>query len=94
MVFHVTDGQSNVKKHLTIPKADALKNNGVQIYVVAVGTYINGIDELVKVASYPPEHFIFRVKKLQGFWNIIKLIIKEVAPQKYKIIKGQYDPPC
>lgn len=58
MVFLVTDGHSNVKLHLTIPKANALKNSGVEIFVVAVGKYINGIDEMVKVASYPPEHFL------------------------------------
>ena len=94
MVFLVTDGQSNVQKQLTIPKADALKNSGVQIFVVAVGTYINGIDEMVKVASYPPEQFLFKVKNLSGFWNLVKLIIKQVDPGKYKILQGQYEPPC
>ena len=94
MVFLVTDGQSNVQKQLTIPKAKALKDMGVHIFVVAVGSYINGIDEMVKVASYPPENYLFRVKNLQGFWKIIKLIIQKVAPDKYKIIQGQYDPPC
>ena len=94
MVFLVTDGQSNVQKQLTIPKADALKNSEVQIFVVAVGTYINGIDEMVKVASYPPEQFLFKVKNLSGFWNLVKLIIKQVDPGKYKILQGQYEPPC
>ena len=94
MVFLVTDGHSNVKPHLTIPKANALKNSGVEIFVVAVGKYINGIDEMVKVASYPPEHFLFRIKNFQGFWNIIKLIIKQDSPGKYAIINSQYGPPC
>ena len=94
MVFLVTDGQSNVEKHLTIPNAQALKNTGVQIYVVVVGNYISGIAELVRVASYPPEQFIFRVKSLQGFWNIIKLIIKQVSPGDYAIINSQNDPSC
>ena len=93
MVFLVTDGQSN-DEQLSILKADALKNSGVQIFVVAVGGYINGIDEMVKVASYPPQHFLFRVKTLQQFWNVIKLIIKEVSPGKYAIIDGQNDPSC
>lgn len=94
MVFLVTDGQSNVHRHLTIPKANALKNSGVDIYVVAVGTYISGIDEMVKAASYPPNLFLFRVKKLSGFWKIIKLILKQVSPGKWRIANGQYDPPC
>ena len=87
------NGQSNVEQQLTIPKADALKNSGVQTFVVAVGTYIYGIDELMKVASYPPKQFLFRVKELSGFWKIIKMIIKEVSPGKYNIVNGQYDPP-
>ena len=45
MVLLVTDGQSNEFRHLTIPKADALKATGVEIFVVAVGRYIPGIDE-------------------------------------------------
>ncbi len=88
----VTDGQSNVDDHLTIPKADALKLSGVDIYVVAVGTYINGIDEMVKVASYPPENYLFRVSDYQGFWEVIKLIVQQVAPEKYSLVN--YDPPC
>ena len=94
MVLLVTDGRSNEKRHLTITKANALKKSGVQIFVVAVGRYIRGIDEIVKVASYPPKHFVLRVKTLDGFWRIIQLIIKRVAPGKYKIVKGQHDPPC
>jgi len=94
MVFLLTDGQSNVQRSLTIPKAQALKSSGVQIYVVGVGKYINGIDEMVKVASYPPEQFLFRVERVSSFWKIVKLIIQQVSPSKYAIINGQYDPPC
>lgn len=94
MVFLVTDGQSNVQRPLTIPKANALKNNGVQIYVVAVGTYIPGIDEMVRVASFPPDRFVFRVKRLSGFWRIIRLILQQVSPGTWRIVNGQYDPPC
>ena len=79
---------------LTIPNAEALKNSGVEIFVIVVGSYINGNDEMVKVASYPPEHFIFRVKSLEEFWEVIKLVIKEVSPGKYKIVQGEPDPPC
>ena len=44
MVLLVTDGQSN-SRDLTISKAKALKGIGIDIYVVAVGSHINGIDE-------------------------------------------------
>lgn len=65
---------------------------GVQINVVAVGSYIDGIDEMVKVASSPPQDFIYRVKKNSDFLEVIKLIIKQVAPGKYDIVN--YEPPC
>lgn len=83
-----------MQRQLTIPKANALKNIGVKIFVVAIGPFVNGIDEMVKVASYPSQHFLYRVKNLNGFLNIIKLIIKRVAPGKYKVMNGQYDPTC
>ncbi|KAL9984352.1 hypothetical protein ACROYT_G006636 [Oculina patagonica] len=91
-VLLVTDGHSNVDTHLTDDKARALKKSGVFIYVVAVGSYINGIDEMVKVASSPPEKFLFRVEKLAKFWEVVKLIVKQISPGKYSIVN--YDPPC
>ena len=94
VVILVTDGQSNVQTHLTIPNAKALKDSGVKIYVVVFGAYIPGIDEMVKVASYPPNQYMFRVKTLGKFHDIIKLILQKVNPQKWKIAAGQYDPPC
>ena len=92
-VFLVTDGGSNVPSQL-IRTANALKGNGVEIFVVAVGYYIPGIDEIVKVASSPPDKFLFRVTKLTQFWQIVKLVIKQVAPQKYQVIQGQFEQPC
>lgn len=94
MVFLVTDGQSNVQRQLTIPRATALKKLGVEIFVVGVGNYIRGIDEMVRVATSPPEKFLFRVTKLTQFWEIVKLVIKQVAPEKYKVIQGQFEQPC
>ena len=84
-VFLVTDGHSNVNEHLTIPKADELKKSGVQIFVVAVGSYIEGVDELVNVASSPPEQFLFRVESLEGFLQIVQLAVKEILPGKYVV---------
>ena len=89
MVLLFTDGD------LTVPdvNANAMKNSGVDIYVVAVGAYINGIDKIVKVASHPPEQFLFRVNNYAGFRNIIKMIVRQVSPAgKYSIVN--YDPPC
>ena len=95
VVLLVTDGHSNMQRSLTIPKAEALKRNGVFIYVIAVGgTFISGIDEMVKMASRPPEQFLFRVSGLSGLVEVIKLVVKQVAPGKYKIINGQPNKPC
>jgi len=63
----------------------------VTIYVVAVGNYISGIDELVKVASNPFRDLL-RVKDFSGFWDLIQLTVKLVSPGKYQIVN--YDPPC
>ena len=93
MVLLVTDGRSN-SPHLTISKAKALKGVGIDIYVVAVGSYITGIDEMVKVASSPPENHMFRVQKLTNFWEVVKLVIQQVSPGEYRVVNGQYDPPC
>ena len=92
MVLVVTDGRSNVRRHLTVPNANALKTIGVEIFVVAVGDSIPGIDEIVKIASYPPKDYLFRVHNLKGFWDIIKLIVKQVSPGNYQFVN--YDPPC
>ena len=93
MVLLVTDGQSN-SPDLTISKAKALKDIGIHIYVVAVGSHINGTDEMVKVASSPPEDHMFRVQTLGDFWQVVKLAIKQVNPREYVVLSGQYDSPC
>ena len=93
MVLLVTDGQSN-SRDLTISKAKALKGIGIDIYVVAVGGYVYGIDEMVKVASFPPETHMFRVQTLGDFWQVVKLAIKKVNPGEYDVVNGQYDPQC
>ena len=91
-VFLVTDGRSNEKPHLTIPNANALKASGVRVFVVAVGKPVPGIDEIVKVASYPPEENLLRVENLSGFWNLVQLTVKLVSPGKYQLV--DYKPPC
>ena len=75
---------------LTILSANALKNSGVKIFVVAVGDYINGIDEMVKVAS-DPHKTLFRVKDISGFYEVTKLILKQLHP---RVIVKDYYPPC
>ena len=94
VVLLITDGQSTFYRHLTIPKAKELKGNGVEIYVIAVGgAFMAGIDEMVKVASWPPQKYLFRVSDLSGLVDVIKLVEKQVAPGKYNINR-QPNKPC
>jgi hypothetical protein len=69
----MTDGQSNIDKSLTIPNAKKLKGMGVDIFVVAVGDHIYGIDEMAKVASYPPEKYVYRVKTNSALVYVFEL---------------------
>ena len=65
------------------------------IYVIAVGDkFISGIDEMVKVASRPPQDYLFRVSDFSGLVKVIKLVVQQVAPGKYKVINGQPNKPC
>ena len=91
VVLLVTDGQSNIKRHLTIDNADKLKNMGVQIFVVAVGSNINGIGEMVKVAgsSYPfmrPEDYLFRVRDYGALSAVSKMVVNKVSGKYVPVI--------
>ena len=57
-----TDGQSDDKQK-TLDSAKKIKNRAVKIFVVRVGKYGDGLHEIAKVASYPPEQFVFRIDK-------------------------------
>lgn len=82
VVFLITDGRPNWDRSITIPTAEALKKEGVEIFVMAVGPNIKDIHKMVKVASSPPERFFFRVNNLSGLLNVIALVAKKIAPQK------------
>ena len=49
---------------------------------------------VARVASAPPEFHMFRVKKLTDFWTVVKLVIQQVNPREYRVVNGQYEPPC
>ena len=99
VVVLITDGQSSIDKHLTVPKANNLKNMGVEIFVVAVGSYFNGIGEMVKVAgsSNPlmrPEEYLFRVQNYKGLWQLTKRTVKKMAATGKYISLSPYPSPC
>lgn len=88
MIFLVTDGQSNDPK-ATMASARKIKSSmpGLEIFVVAVGSYVHGIDEMANVASTPPEKFVFRVEKVSDLEYVFKLALQKMNPKKYKAIK-------
>lgn len=84
MVLLITDGRSNIDRHLTIPNAEELKKMGVDIYVVAVGSNID-IVEIVNIAgpgsinpNRPREKYLFRVQNLNGFLKVTKLVLRDL----------------
>jgi uncharacterized protein YegL len=80
MVFLVTDGRSNDNQK-TVASAKKLKQNipGLKIFVVAVGKYINGIDEMANVASYPPDQYVFRVEKNSDLQYVFELALEKMT---------------
>ena len=97
-VLLITDGQSNVKKHLTVPNADRLKRLGVHIYVFAVGSYISGIGEMVQVAgskdSGRPDAYLFRIKGYHQLWEFTKLVVTKLASTGKYISLSPEPSPC
>lgn len=69
----VTDGQSNVHSRKTLHRALELKRLLVEIFVVAVGDYIPGINEVVGLASSTDAH-LYRVENFEGLIRVMKLI--------------------
>lgn len=72
---------------------------GVEIFVVAVGSYNTGIDEMVKVAGSSnafmrPEDYLFRVQNYQGLWQVTKLIVQKMAATGKYISLSPYPSPC
>lgn len=72
-IFLVTDGLSNVNHHLTLFQGFRLKANGIQIYVMAVGRYRQGFEEILGLASTAHAH-LYRVGHMKGFLRVANLI--------------------
>jgi collagen type VI alpha len=59
-VVLVTDGGSNIQQSETVRKAQTLKDNGAEVYVVAVGPRVN-MDEVNAMASSGSGTYVYRV---------------------------------
>lgn len=97
-VLIATDGQSNIKQDKTLWKAMDLKLNGAKIFVMGVGEYVDGIDELAHLASTLDAH-LYRAGDMQGFIEVVKLITPvsyrrnwaaEVMRLRQTVIVGRY----
>ena len=77
-VLLLTDGTSNMHIHLTLYRAFQLKILGVEIFVIGVGNYMPGIQELVGIASSTNRH-LYRVRNALSLLDIARLI----PPWKY-----------
>ena len=82
-VLIVTDGQSNIRKDKTLYRAFQLKTTGAQVFVIAIGSYLKGIDEIVGLASSTDAH-LYRVANSEGLVGVIKLIPSWHKIRKYK----------
>ena len=95
-VFLVTDGQSNIGKHLTVPNAC----QGTERW--QCWNFCGGCWKLLQwhwwdgesCLVYPPEEHVFRVQKYENFWDVVKLVVKEVSPGKYKALHGLQNRSC
>lgn len=72
-VLLLTDGSSNVNVHFTLFRAFQLKMLGVEMFVIGVGNYMPGIQELVGIASTTNRH-LFRVRNTMSLLDITRLI--------------------
>ena len=72
-VLLLTDGSSNMHVHLTLYRAFQLKMMGVEIFVIAIGSYMPGIQELVAIASSTDKH-LYRVRNTMSLLDIVRLI--------------------
>ena len=91
-ILVVTDGQSNIKKDLVKFNANRLKSMGVEVFVIAVGEYLEGIKEMVEIASSTDAH-MYRVANMRGLVNVVKLVPAVSRPWFEHIFGGSSSGP-
>lgn len=81
----MTDGKSNINKNQTIPQANLLKAAGVEVFVLAVGSYSPaGIQEMRDICSVPYQDHLFRISDFKSFVDVVNLIPKSNRPLQCK----------
>lgn len=82
-MFILTDGQSNVKKRNTLYLAYLLKDMGVEVFVMAVGERIAGINELAMLATSTDKH-LYRVADMEQFLQVVDEIPHDPNYDEYE----------
>ena len=81
-IFILSDGQSNIKKQKTLYLAYLLKSMGVEVFVMAVGERIEGINELAMVATSTDKH-LYRVGQMEEFIKVVNEIPNDPSYEKF-----------
>lgn len=71
----VTDGKSNVAEYLTIPEANAAKQQGIEMYVIGITDEVD-YTELKGIATVPPDNHVFVTRSFDSL-NLIKSALLE-----------------
>lgn len=83
----MTDGKSNINKSQTIPQANLLKAAGVEVFVLAVGSYDPaGIQEMRDICSVPYQDHLFRVDDFRSLVDVVNLIPPNSNPLQCKYL--------
>jgi len=93
IVIVITDGESNVKKENTIPKAQEMHNKGIEIFTVGIGA-INEV-ELKGIASDDKDfhfHYVTNYAALVSITNTIINDTCETAARKKCGEWGEFGP--
>ena len=61
----VSDGYSNVNQYNTVPEAGRAKNQGVAMYVVAIGDNVDmgEVNAMAGKSNEPPDSYVFRIRR-------------------------------
>jgi len=77
IVVLITDGVSNVKKDLTVPKAEEMHSNGIEIFVVGIGKV--DMDEITGICSIPKDFHCHYVTSYQALVAITNTVINDTC---------------
>ena len=77
----ISDGRSNINRQNTVPEADRAKNDGIAMYVVAVGDNVDmtEVNDIAGTETEPPSEYIYRVTSNQQADFIAERLIERLC---------------